>query len=118
MNALFLHIQLLSHVHFYSLPVRNAPSLLGAGTNTDTANMSATRLDSLTNELFENMLERLDLQDVRNLRVVSKEVAYKATQNHFASYFSCQRVDLTRSGLQAFAQVTCQGARLGVECDT
>lgn len=45
--------------------------------------------------------------------MVSKEVAYKATQNHFASYFSCQRVDLTRSGLQAFAQVTCQGARLG-----
>jgi hypothetical protein len=87
MHALFLHIQLLWHVHFYSLPVRNAPSLLGAGTNTDTANMSATRLDSLTNELFENMVERLDLQDLRNLRMVSKAVAFKATQHHFASYF-------------------------------
>jgi hypothetical protein len=49
--------------------------------------MSATRLDSLTNELFENMVERLDLQDLRNLRMVSKAAAFKATQHHFASYF-------------------------------
>jgi len=113
MNALFLRIQLLWHVHFYSLPVRNAPSLLGAGTNTDTANMSATRLDTLTNELFENTVECLDLQDFRNLHMVSKAVAYKATQNHFASYFSRKRADLTRPVLQEFVQATSQGARLG-----
>jgi hypothetical protein len=75
--------------------------------------MSAARLDTLTNELFENTVECLDLQDLRNLRMVSKAVAYKATQNHFASYFSCKRVDLTRPGLQAFFQATSQGARLG-----
>jgi hypothetical protein len=45
--------------------------------------------------------------------MVSKAVAFKTTQNHFASYFSCKKVDLTRPGLQAFVQATSQGARLG-----
>ena len=75
--------------------------------------MSAARLDSLTNELFENMAECLDLEDLRNLRMVSKAVAFKGTQNHFVSYYFRKKVDLTRSGLQAFVQVTSQGARLG-----
>jgi hypothetical protein len=75
--------------------------------------MSAARLDSLTNELFENMVECLDLNDLRNLRMVSKAVAFKTTQNHFASYFSRKKVDLTRPGLQAFVRETSQGTRLG-----
>jgi hypothetical protein len=75
--------------------------------------MSAARLNALTNELFENVIECLDLEGLRNLRMVSKAVAFQATQNHFASYCSRKRVDLTRPGLQAFVQETSQGARLG-----
>ena len=45
--------------------------------------------------------------------MVSKAVAFKATQNHFVSYFFRKKVDLTRSGLQAFVQVTSKSARLG-----
>ena len=59
------------------------------------------------------MAEYLDLDDLRNLRMVSKAVAFKATQNHFTSHSSRKRVDLTRLGLQAFVQATSQGARLG-----
>lgn len=74
--------------------------------------MSAARLDALTNELFENMAECLDLDDLRNLRLVSRAVAFKTTQNHFESYFSRKQVNISGQGLQAFAQATSQGNRL------
>lgn len=79
----------------------------------DAATMTAARLDSLTNELFEDMVEYLDLADLRNLRMASKVLSFKVTQNHFASYFLHKKIDLTQLGLQAFVQATSQGARLG-----
>ncbi|KAF1826665.1 uncharacterized protein K489DRAFT_122284 [Dissoconium aciculare CBS 342.82] len=68
--------------------------------------MEATCLKGLSNELFEWIVENLDLESVRNLRLVSREISHKATQRTFASFFQTTRIVLSRESLEAFARVT------------
>lgn len=68
-----------------------------------------TRLDDLSNELLENIAEYLELQDLCNLRCVSREICHKASQRKYQSYFRRKRVYLTRDGLQDFAWATSEG---------
>jgi hypothetical protein len=75
--------------------------------------MTTAALDTLTPELFDIVLEGLELEDIRQLRLANKETCSRATQDHFLSSFARKEVKLTRSGLEAFANVTSQGRRLG-----
>jgi hypothetical protein len=75
--------------------------------------MTTAALDTLTPELFDIVLEGLELEDIRQLRLANKETCSRATQDHFLSSYARKEVKLTRSGLEAFANVTSQGQRLG-----
>jgi hypothetical protein len=75
--------------------------------------MTTATLDTLTPELFDIVLETLQLEDIRQLRLANKETCSRATQDRFLSSFARKEVKLTRSGLEAFAHVTSQGSRLG-----
>ena len=75
--------------------------------------MSSARLDVLTPELFDIVLRDLELDDIRQLRLVSKETCARATQDRFLSSLRSKNVDLTQSGLQYFAHMTSHGQRLG-----
>ncbi|KAF2167030.1 hypothetical protein M409DRAFT_54245 [Zasmidium cellare ATCC 36951] len=71
--------------------------------------MAAAGLECLTSELFEMIVQRLDLSNVRNLRLVCRNVAFKATQDTYRQFFRVKHVDLTRPGLETFAQLTSSG---------
>jgi hypothetical protein len=75
--------------------------------------MTTAALDTLTPELFDIVLEGLELEDIRQLRLANKKTCSRATQDHFLSSFARKEVKLTRSGLEAFANATSQGRRLG-----
>lgn len=75
--------------------------------------MSSARLDTLILELFDIVLQGLSLDDIRQLRLVSKETCARATRDHFHSSLLWKNVDLTQAGLEAFAHMTSQGRRLG-----
>lgn len=66
-------------------------------------------MDALTNELFERMVSHLHLQDIQQLRLVNRSIAYKATQSTFRPFFKAKQVDITRSALQDFSHMTSQG---------
>jgi hypothetical protein len=76
-------------------------------------NMTIATLDTLTPELFDIVLETLELGDIRQLRLANKETCSRATQDRFLASFARKEVKLTRSGLEAFAHMTSQGRRLG-----
>lgn len=75
--------------------------------------MSAARLDVLTLELFDIVLQDLELDDIRQLRLVSKGTCARATRGRFPASLRSKNVDLTQAGLQSFARMTSQGQRLG-----
>lgn len=75
--------------------------------------MTATNLDALTPELFEMAIQHLGLEDIRHLRLVSRETCFRATQDRFISFFARKNVELTQSGLEEFAHMTSQGRSLG-----
>jgi hypothetical protein len=68
--------------------------------------MEGRCLGSLSNEIFEWIVKDLDLDSIRNLRLVSRDVAHKATQRTFVSCFQTTSVVLSRTSLEAFSQVT------------
>lgn len=72
--------------------------------------MSAPSLDALPDELFEFVVSYLSLDDIRSLRLASRLIAYKATQDTFRRYYRSKQVDLTSEGLKALVKAT---ARLG-----
>jgi hypothetical protein len=80
---------------------------------TEIVNMTTAALDTLTPELFDIVLEGLELEDIRQLRLANKETCSRATQDRFLSSFARKEVNLTRPGLEAFANMTSQGRRLG-----
>lgn len=75
--------------------------------------MSPARLDALALELFDIVLQDLSLDDIRQLRLISKETCARATRDRFHSSLLRKIVDLTQAGLEAFAHMTSQGKRLG-----
>lgn len=72
----------------------------------------ATQLVDLANEIIESIVVLLDLPDICNLRLASRLLASKVTQDHFRSFFRSQKIDLTKQSLQAFVDATRSG-RLG-----
>jgi hypothetical protein len=64
--------------------------------------MTTATLDTLTPELFDIVLETLQLEDIRQLRLANKETCSRATQDRFLSSFARKEVKLTRSGLEAY----------------
>jgi hypothetical protein len=75
--------------------------------------MSSARLDALTPDLFDIVLQDLRLNDIRQLRLVSKETCARATQDRFLSITARKSVKITPEGLDTFARMTSQGYRLG-----
>jgi hypothetical protein len=69
-------------------------------------------LEDCPNEVIESIVLLLGLSDIRSLRLCSRSLATKATQNHFKSYFRSKHVDITDSALRAFVDMTRPG-RLG-----
>jgi hypothetical protein len=59
-------------------------------------------LNDLPNELFERIVQQLDLFDTCNLRLSSRLLASKATQRHFKSFFRRKHVDLDERSLTNF----------------
>lgn len=66
----------------------------------------APKFGDLPNELFEHIVQHLDLPDICNLRSGSQQLASKATQTHFKSFCSRKRVDLSQHSLNKFARAT------------
>jgi len=75
--------------------------------------MSSAKLDALTPELFDIVLQDLGLDEIRNLRLVNKETCARATQERFLSFTARKRVEITPTGLDTFARMASQGCRLG-----
>ena len=66
----------------------------------------APALDSLPNELFEQVVQDLDLLDICSLRCGSRQLASKSTQTHFKSFFRKKHVYLDENSLTDFVQAT------------
>ncbi|KAE9365423.1 F-box domain protein [Stipitochalara longipes BDJ] len=66
----------------------------------------SSSLEDCPNEVIENIVVRLVLGDICNLRLVSRTLATKATQAHFKSFFLSKHVDVTESALRAFVEFT------------
>lgn len=75
--------------------------------------MGTASLQSLSNELFEQVVQRLDLHDIRNVRLANRSTALRAAQNTYRSFFRHKHVDLRRGTLQSFVNATSQN---GVGC--
>lgn len=75
--------------------------------------MSSAKLDALTPELFDIVLQDLGLDDIRQLRLVNKETCARATRDRFLSCTTRKRVEITPAGLETFTLMTSQGYRLG-----
>lgn len=74
--------------------------------------MSPQNLESLTNELFEQIVGSLSLDDIKNLRLVNRSTAYKTTQDTFRSFFRRKAVDLRAQNLENLVHATSEN-RLG-----
>ncbi|KXT14093.1 hypothetical protein AC579_792 [Pseudocercospora musae] len=59
-------------------------------------------LTNIPNELFEHICTFLCLPDLCSLRLASRLIAAKATQDHFKSFYKQKRVDLTKESLEHF----------------
>lgn len=68
------------------------------------------RLDACPSEVTEEIATFLALDDIFSLRLVSRAIADKTTQNHFKSYFSTKHVDITTDSLEALVEATRPGS--------
>jgi hypothetical protein len=75
--------------------------------------MSSAKLDALTPELFDIVLQDFELDDIQRLRLVNKVTCARAAQDRFISSLRSKNVDLTQSGLESFAHMTSHGQCLG-----
>jgi hypothetical protein len=66
-------------------------------------------LEDCPNEIIESIVVLLGLSDIRSLRLSSRTLATKATQDHFKSYFHSKHVDITHSALRAFVGISRPG---------
>jgi hypothetical protein len=77
-----------------------------------TCAMAASPLQALPPEIFESINVLLSLRDLSNVRLVSRSMASKATQDRFASFVRSRSVELTRPTLETMAALTAEG-RIG-----
>ena len=57
-------------------------------------------LESCPDNLIESIVELLNLDDIRNLRLTSKTLARKSSQYHLKKYFRTKHIDLTLNDLR------------------
>ncbi|KAF7554101.1 hypothetical protein G7Z17_g3194 [Cylindrodendrum hubeiense] len=69
----------------------------------------ALGLQSCPEDVVECIVQLLDLDDVRNLRLSSRTLAVKSSHHSFKDYFQSKHVDMTASALDKFAQGTQAG---------
>lgn len=69
----------------------------------------ALHLTDLANEIIESIVVLLHLSDICNLRLTSRLVAIKVTQDHIKSFYRSKTIDLTRPSLEAFVAATQSG---------
>ena len=74
--------------------------------------MPVSPLEALPPEIFETINVHLGLRDLFNVRLASRSLASKATQDHFGSFVRSRRVELTRPALETMAALTAKG-RIG-----
>ena len=74
--------------------------------------MATSPIESLPPEIFEIINALLSLQDLCNVRLVSRSMASKATQDKFGSFVRSLSVELTRPALETLAALTAEG-RIG-----
>ncbi|KAF2717992.1 hypothetical protein K431DRAFT_275674 [Polychaeton citri CBS 116435] len=67
---------------------------------------SQSTLLSLSVEVFEMVVGQLDFGDICNLRLAAYELAAKASQGRFKTYFFAKDVCLSRKHLQDFDRIT------------
>jgi len=66
-------------------------------------------LEEMPNEVFEGIAVCLDLADICSLRVCSRVISAKATQEHFKSFFISKRVEVIESAFDDFVAATHNG---------
>ena len=66
-------------------------------------------LEDLPPEILERTVVLLSLRDVCALRLSSRTLASKATQDYFKTFFTRKRVEVTELGLQKFVDCTAAG---------
>lgn len=66
-------------------------------------------MEDLPSELIEMIVVLLDLPNICSIRLVSRQLSSKATQEHFRSFFRARRVYLEQQSLQEFAHATRRG---------
>lgn len=71
--------------------------------------MAACPFEALPPEIFEIVNALLSLRDLCNVRLVSRSVASKATQDRFGSFVRSRSVELTRPALEILAALTAKG---------
>jgi hypothetical protein len=68
--------------------------------------MTMLTLEELTNEIFEETVQYLDLQGILALRLVNRTIAHKASQLTFRSLYRTRHVDFTRTSVESFVRST------------
>jgi hypothetical protein len=66
----------------------------------------APTLDDIPSELFERIVEQLDICDILALRLGSRLLASKATQTTLKSFLRTKHVHLDERSLTRFVHVT------------
>ncbi|SMY27741.1 unnamed protein product [Zymoseptoria tritici ST99CH_1A5] len=69
-----------------------------------------TSLGELPPELYNLFVDHLDLADIKNMRLVSRDVADKATQDRFHSFYKSKHLDITKRNLEDFVWIVSNSA--------
>jgi hypothetical protein len=70
---------------------------------------TAPHLEKCPNEIIEAIVVLLDFKDIGNLRRTSQKLSVKATQTHFKSFFSSNRIELKPRNLERLVEITGPG---------
>jgi hypothetical protein len=75
-------------------------------TRRDIESMAVLTLEGLANEVFEEIVQYLDLQSILNLRLVNVTIANKASQPTFRSFLQTRYVNITKTSVERFVRST------------
>ena len=70
---------------------------------------AASPFEGLPPEIFEAINVLLSLRDLCHVRLMSRSMASKATQDRFGSFVRSRGVELTRPALETMAALTAKG---------
>ena len=87
--------------------------------NTARSSTAADSLLALPDEVFEYILIRLNLADIRNLRLCSGGLAAKTIQPHLKTFYQSKTLPLEKTALEDFTRITQYsgpGVTIGLGC--